>query len=73
MTEKIPTWGYRPGKARIFELAPGEKLPPGWSDTMPKGEHPHEIESAPTKGAPVRNEIVDPLEIPPAFDRRNKG
>lgn len=29
----IPTWGYKPGEGRIFELKPGEKLPEGWLDT----------------------------------------
>jgi hypothetical protein len=44
------TWGYRPGQAQIFDLADGEKLPDGWSDTMPKGDHPNEL---PPKPAPA--------------------
>jgi hypothetical protein len=30
--ETIPTWGYRSGEAKLFELKPGEALPDGWSD-----------------------------------------
>lgn len=34
MNEKtIPTYGYRNGEARIFQLKPGEMLPKGWRDT----------------------------------------
>lgn len=29
----VPTWGYKGGEARVFNLKPGEKLPDGWSDT----------------------------------------
>ncbi len=30
---KIPTWGYKPGESKLFDLNPGEKLPDGWSDS----------------------------------------
>lgn len=33
MSEKIPTWGYKGGEAKIFDLEPGEKLPAGWADS----------------------------------------
>lgn len=33
MSEKIPTWGYKGGDSKLFELEPGEKLPAGWSDS----------------------------------------
>jgi hypothetical protein len=50
---KLPTWGYRSGKARVFELAPGEALPKGWADTMPRGEHPHEVERSASPASPL--------------------
>lgn len=31
--ETIPTFGYRRGEAKIFNLRKGEKLPKGWQDT----------------------------------------
>jgi hypothetical protein len=32
--EGIPTFGYHPdGRAEIFHLKPGEKLPDGWFDS----------------------------------------
>ena len=42
----IPTFGYRKGEAKIFDLKPGEKLPKGWAERPCPGEHPHEIELA---------------------------
>jgi uncharacterized protein YhaN len=34
MADKTPTWGYHAVEpARIFHLAPSEKLPEGWADT----------------------------------------
>ena len=29
----IPTWGYKAGDARIFDLKEGESLPDGWADS----------------------------------------
>ncbi|MDQ2079495.1 hypothetical protein RA307_04815 [Xanthobacteraceae bacterium Astr-EGSB] len=35
----IPTWGYHPvHAAKIFDLAPGEKLPKGWHDNPVSAE-----------------------------------
>lgn len=40
-----PTVGYNAkGEPKTFELKQGEKLPAGWSDTPPKGTHPHDRE-----------------------------
>ncbi|MTW19401.1 hypothetical protein GJ689_24735 [Rhodoplanes serenus] len=44
MSETLPTWGYRPGEARLFDLAPGEALPAGWADAPARGHHPHDCE-----------------------------
>lgn len=30
---KIPTWGYKDGEGKIFQLSPGESLPAGWADS----------------------------------------
>jgi hypothetical protein len=51
MTDEIinPTFGYRKGEARIFNLKPGEALPDGWSPTMPRGEHPHDLDGTNAK------------------------
>lgn len=39
--ETIPTWGYQPdGSAKIFDLAPGEALPDGWSTSPAVIEDP---------------------------------
>lgn len=43
---KVQVWGYKKGKAKLFTLNKGEKLPDGFSDTMPKGDHPHDKERA---------------------------
>lgn len=32
----VPTWGYKLGAARIFQLRIGEPLPPGWYDSPAK-------------------------------------
>jgi hypothetical protein len=43
MTEKIPTWGYSADGAKLFNLAEGENLPPGWHDSpakVPAKRHP---------------------------------
>jgi len=32
----VPTWGYRKGESRIFDLPAGGKLPPGWYDSPAK-------------------------------------
>lgn len=43
--ETRQTVGYDAvGHARTFDLKPGEKLPAGWSDTPPRGTHPHDVE-----------------------------
>lgn len=43
----VRVMGYKKGgKSQIFTLKKGEKMPDGWSDTPPKGEHPHEKEKA---------------------------
>lgn len=56
-----PTFGYRKGVAKIFNLEPGDKFPAGWSDKPEPGDHPnapHEqrveppvVEEAPRKPA----------------------
>jgi hypothetical protein len=33
MTATVPTWGYRKGESRIFELPAGAGLPEGWYDS----------------------------------------
>lgn len=33
---KVRTWGYSADDARIFELSPDEKLPPGYFDSPAK-------------------------------------
>lgn len=41
----IPTWGYHAEQgARLFALAPGGELPPGWADVPHAGQHPHDAE-----------------------------
>lgn len=46
----VPTWGYKSGEdARIFDLKPGEGLPPGWHDTP-------QPEKASKKSKPEKNE-----------------
>ena len=40
MSEKITTMGYNDeGKAQMFELGKGEKLPKGWHDAPVRPEH----------------------------------
>lgn len=39
-----PTWGYRRGEAKIFDLKHGESLPDGWSRRPERGFHPHDVE-----------------------------
>jgi len=34
--KKFPTWGYRRGEAKIFDLGEGERLPQGWYDDPKK-------------------------------------
>jgi len=34
--KKFPTWGYRRGEAKIFDLGEGERLPAGWYDDPKK-------------------------------------
>ena len=51
MTDKVPTWGYSAEGARLFDLAPGEGLPPGWSDS------PAKVESE--TAAPEPNSVSD--------------
>ena len=36
----VPTWGYRDGEARLFELEPGAPLPSGWADSPAKVADP---------------------------------
>lgn len=37
----LPQWGYHPSEpARIFKTG---SLPPGWSATPLKGQHPHDV------------------------------
>lgn len=57
MTIKSPTFGYRPGEARLFELEPGEALPEGWFDTPQLDPEPP-IEAA-VPGAPVVEITLD--------------
>jgi len=40
----MKTFGYRRGEAKVFDLKDGERLPDGWSDRPPKGDHPHDVE-----------------------------
>lgn len=43
----VPTTGYDDaGNATVYDLAPGEVLPPGVHPTPPPGTHPHERELA---------------------------
>lgn len=62
MPDKIPSWGYRPGEGKIFELDPGEKLPAGWVDhpvpdvaetdaPVEHADHDHDIEVLREKAA----------------------
>ena len=37
--EVIPTWGYKGGESKLFNLKPGEDLPSGWADS-PASEKP---------------------------------
>lgn len=53
----VQSMGYKKGgKSQIFTLKKGEKLPDGWSDTPPKGEHPHEKELAAIDGDDAEGE-----------------
>lgn len=36
MSATVPTWGYRQGESRIFELPHGGALPAGWYDSPAK-------------------------------------
>jgi hypothetical protein len=36
-----PTWGYRKGEGKVFELNPGETLPEGWTEIPHLGDHPN--------------------------------
>lgn len=64
MSDKtIPTFGYRAGEAKLFQLAPGEALPEGWFDT-PQPDNDPEPEAAPTeapkkRGRPKKVEASD--------------
>lgn len=49
---KVPTWGYNADGSKLFELAPGEALPPGFVDSPVK----------------VETVVVEPVEEPDASD-----
>ena len=56
-SEKTATWGYAAdGKAEIFRLAPGERLPEGWVDSPAKVAAPRPAPVAPAAApaAPAR-------------------
>jgi len=67
--KKFPTWGYRRGEAKIFDLGEGEKLPPGWSDAPPPGTHPNVPKGAasePKEEPPW--ETLPPEMLPPVSE-----
>lgn len=42
MTETVPTTGYdENGKAQVFNLKPGDKLPEGWHSAPKDWQHPN--------------------------------
>ena len=54
----MEVFGYQPGKARVFDLKAGEKLPEGWADKPFPGDHPHDAEAG------IVAEPVKPVEPP---------
>lgn len=61
---KVPTWGYKAGEARIFDLEAGESLPSGWVDSPAK--------VGAEKSAPA--EVPDePIEAEPAPEAVSEG
>lgn len=50
--ETVPTWGYAAdGRSQIFQLAPDEALPDGWSDAPVAVEPEPEAPAKPRKKA----------------------
>lgn len=70
-----PTWGYRKGEAKIFDLAPGDRLPVGWSSAPPPGEHPNVPPHAALEpvAEPPKAEPAPTLEELEEFEARAKS
>jgi hypothetical protein len=55
--DKVPTFLYKDGEARIFHLAPGEAYPEGWHDTpQPKSPEPEPEAPKKKRGRPPKVE-----------------
>lgn len=62
MTHTIPTWGYRAGESRIFDLpADNPKLPEGWYDS-PALIPTEDLANLPPPPAPAPSPSVDEQE-----------
>ena len=71
-----PTRGYRKGECKVFDLAPGDELPAGWSDKPHPGDHPnapHELQPwshEPDPDLPTTDSVVVEAELAPAPRKR---
>ena len=65
MAELIPTTGYDDdGKAQIFNLKPGEKLPKGWHSEPKPWHHPNHPDYGKGKASARRPAADDPINKP---------
>jgi hypothetical protein len=70
--QTVPTWGYRSGEQRIFELQEGQSLPEGWYDSPAK--IPSDMQRAGTGGErPAAAPAASPAVSPPTIDEQERA